>query len=109
VAWLRLLADAEPGPDSELATGRAVPLRIGPEQRRARLLIEEAVRVSPATGELSGARVELVVSASHEDAQPGHLLLLGGGPERRDRDRAAQISVVRLRPGEARLPAGDET
>jgi hypothetical protein len=53
--------------------------------------------------------VELVLRASHEDARPGHLLLLGGGPHRRDRARAGQISVARLRPGGARLPTGEET
>ena len=111
VAGLRLVAgspEAEAG--AVIATGRAMPLRLTAGQRWARLLVEDAFRIGEHTAAaLENARVELVISASHEDARPGHVLLLGGGPNRRDRDRAGQISVARLRPGSSKLPAGDET
>jgi len=104
VAGLRL-AD---GDGTVIATGRATPLRLGPGRRRTRLIVEDSFRVPEAPG-LDSARLELLICVSHEDARPGHLLLLGGGPQRRAADRAGQISVARMRPGGHRLPAGEET
>ena len=103
VAGVRLVSGSpQEEAGAAIATGRAMPLRLAPGQRRARLLLEDAFRIGEhAAALLDDARIELVLCASHEDARPGHLLLLGGGPNRRDRARAGQLSVVRVRPGNA--------